>query len=159
MTKAVSAKGTTVAVQVSEEWKVLHEVKSVPEIGRTLATIDVTSLESDVKEYIADIPDFGGGELEFTANAIPTDETTSNYDILMTLDEGTSYKWRIQYVNLGVEVTFDAQCAWRMGGGEVSAAQDIIFSLTPQSAPVFADLTSAASLTYMDGTDDQGATA
>lgn len=154
MTKAKSAKGTVVAIQISEEWKVLHEVKSVPEIGETPANIDVTSLESEVKEYIADIPDFGGGELEFTMNAIPTDDPDSNYDILMSLEKDTSYPCRVQYVQLGVEVTFNAQVAWRMGGGEVSAAQDIIMSLIPQSAPIFADLTSVASLTYMDGTDE-----
>lgn len=148
MTKAVSAQGIVVAVQISNEWKVIHEVSSVPEIGRTMATIDVTSLESEVKEYIADIPDFGGGELEFTANCIPTGEADSNIDIFETIAVNTTYTWRVQYVQVGVEVTFPAQCAWRMGGGEVSAKQDIIFSLTPQGAPVFADLAAAASLTY-----------
>ena len=158
-TKAVSAKGTVVAVQISSEWQVIHEVKSVPEIGRTAATIDVTSLESECKEYIPDIPDFGGGELEFTANAQPSDGSTSNYDILMGIEPDQSLTWRVQYTNVGVEVTFPACCAVRMGGGEVSASQDIMFTLIPQGEPTFADLTSLATLSYVTGDTDTGATA
>lgn len=147
-TKAKSTKGVNLAVKLTgDTWTPLSEVKSVPEIGQTSERIDVTSLESDMKVYIADIPDYSG-DLEFTMNAIPTGEETSNYDVLVEIDPDDSHEWRVQYPQLGVECTITAQCQWRMGAGEVSAAQDIIATLIPQSAPAWATIASQSTLNY-----------
>lgn len=146
-TKATTAQGVGLYVTVSDTKKVFHEVKSVPEIGESAEKLDATSLESDMKAYVKDIPDFSS-DLEFTMNAIPTGEIESNYDLIKSLDRDTAYSWTIIYPQQGIQATLTAQFTWRMGAGEVSAIQDIILTLIPQSAPTWAEYTAVSSVSY-----------
>lgn len=146
-TKATTAKGVGLYVTVGSEKKVFHEVKSVPEIGESAEKIEATSLESDMKVYVKDIPDFSS-DLEFTMNAIPKGDEDSNYDLIQSLDKDDAYTWTIIYPQQGVQCSITAQFTWRMGGGEVSSIQDIILTLIPQSAPAWADYTAVQSISY-----------
>lgn len=149
MTQAVSAKGVSLGVYLNETLTYFSEVKSVPEIGESPDKIDVTSLESEVKEYIKDIPDYSS-DLEFTMNAIPTGGTDSNYDLIQRLDKDGTYKWQIAYPQLGVKVEIDGEWSWRMGGGEVSSAQEIILTIIPKSSMAWSALTGSNMLNVMN---------
>lgn len=150
MTKATTAKGIKLSVKVNEAWIDFHEVKSVPEIGQSADKIDATSLESEMKEYVPDIPDFSS-DLEFTMNAIPHGDTESNYDIIMTLDQDTIYEWKVVYPQQKVQATLKGRFTWKMGGGEVSAIQDMMLAIIPASAPTWAEYNAVVSLTYEEG--------
>ena len=152
-TKAVSAQGVSLYVQKStggSGWDKFEEVSATPEIGMTAATIDVTSLDSTYKEYIPDIPDFGGSALEFTMNAQPSGEANSNIDLLESLDPEETYTFKVQYPQIGKEYQFTARPAFRMGAGAVSSKQDVILTLVPSGAPTFQDDSAVSTLTYME---------
>lgn len=147
-TKATTAKGVNLLVTKSGSTLTpFHEVKSVPEIGESAEKIDATSLESDMKVYVKDIPDFSS-DLEFTMNAIPTGDDDSNYDLIQSLDKDATYTWTIIYPQQGVQCTISGQFTWRMGGGEVSTIQDIILTVIPQSAPTWTEYTATQSVSY-----------
>ena len=149
-TKATSTKGVQLYVKKSSAYVAFAEVSSVPEIGKSSDKIDVTHLNSDMKEYVPDIPDFSS-DLEFTMNAVPSGESDSNYDLIMELDEDTTYEWKIGYPQQKVQCTLKGQFSWRMGAAEVSSKQDIILTIIPRSAPVWSQYSSTASLTYAEG--------
>ena len=79
-------------VEVDDVWKKLGEIKSIPEIGEVAEKIDATSLESEMKEYIKDIPD--QNDLEFTFNAMPVTAPDSNLKILNDLSRNGEYRWK-----------------------------------------------------------------
>lgn len=146
MTEAVSAKGTRVYVKVSDTWTEIKEVSSTPEIGQSAEKIDVTSLTSEMKEYIRDIPDWAS-DLEFTMNAMPAGSTDSNLDLILGLDEDTTYNWKIEWNQLGWEATFSGEFTYRIGAGAVSSKQDLILTVIPKSAYAVAKITSTNTLT------------
>lgn len=149
MTEAVSAKGTHLYVSTDSgsTYSEFLEVSATPEIGTTASTIDVTHLNSEVKEYINDIPDWASSTLDFTMNAMPTGSTSANLDLVQTLEQGKTYAFKVVWEQLKKQVTFSGQVTWRIGAGAVSSKQDLIVSITPKSAPVFADYTATASVT------------
>lgn len=146
MTEAVSAKGTKVYVKISEAWKEIKEVSATPEIGQSAEKIDVTHLNSEMKEYIKDIPDYSS-DLEFTMNAMPAGATDSNLDLVLSLDEDATYEWKIEYGQLGKEATLSGEFTYKLGAGAVSSKQDLVLTVIPKSAFVIADITSSNSLT------------
>lgn len=128
-------------------WTKILELKSVPEIGEQPAKIDATSLESETKEYIKDIPD--QAELEFTFNAMPIGETNSNVTLLAkTLSRNNSYKWKWVSPRLGRQVVWEGDFAIRYGAGEVSTVKDIILTIIPRTRPVETDIISTWTVTY-----------
>lgn len=147
-TKATSCAGVKLSVQkTGTTWTALAEVSAVPEIGQTAEKIDVTHLQSVMKEYVKDIPDFSS-DLEFTMNMVPSGETDSNFDLIKSLNPDQAYKWKIEYPQQKVACELTAQFTWRVGASEVSAKQDIILTLIPQSAPVFSTYTPTKSVNY-----------
>lgn len=149
MTEAVSAKGTHLFVSKDSgsTWTEFLEVSSTPELGTTASTIDVTHLNSTVKEYINDIPDWASQTLDFTMNAMPTGTTDSNLDLVLTLEQDTTYSWKVALDQLGKQIQFTGQAVWRLGAGAVSSKQDLIVSVTPKSEPVVSDYSPTASVT------------
>lgn len=146
MTNATSAKGVALYVETSTDtWELFEEVSAVPEIGESSDKIDATSLLSDIKEYVKDIPDYSS-DLEFTMNAIPTGTDGSNYDLIKGLDKDASHNWRIVYPQQGIQCELKGQFTWRMGSAEVSAIQTIVLTIIPQSAPVFSDYSTTATV-------------
>lgn len=151
MTKATTAKGVGLFVKKDgSTWSPFHEVSSVPEIGQTADKIDATSLESDMKVYIPDIPDYSS-DLEFTMNAIPSGEVESNFDLLEGMDPDKIYEWKIVYPQQKVQCTIMGRFVWRMGSAQVSTKQDIIMTIIPSSAPTWSDYEAVVSITYAEG--------
>ena len=129
MTEAVSAKGTKVYVKISEAWKEIKEVSATPEIGQSAEKIDVTHLNSEMKEYVKDIPDYSS-DLEFTMNAMPAGTTESNLDLILGLDEDATYEWKIEWGQLGKEATLSGEYTYKIGAGAVSSKQDLVLTLS-----------------------------
>lgn len=147
MTQAVSAAQAYLAVEVDGVWKRFREVKSTPEIGESADKIDATSLESEMKEYIKDIPD-QAADLEFTMNAMPTGAPDSNYDLIKSLSRNGTYTFKYGLPQMGIYYVITAQFTWRLGAGEVSSVQDIVLTLIPKSRPNDTPITSSFSISY-----------
>lgn len=147
MTQAVSAAQAYLAVKLDGVWERFREVKSTPEVGESADKIDATSLESEMKEYIKDIPD-QAADLEFTMNAMPTGSPNSNYDLIKRLSRNGTYEFKYGVPQMGIYYIIMAQFTWRLGAGEVSAVQDIIVTLIPKSRPNDTPITSTFSVTY-----------
>lgn len=149
MTVAVSAQYTHLYVSTDSgsSWTEFLEVSATPEIGTTAATIDVTHLNSEIKEYINDIPDWSSQTLDFTMNAMPNGSTSSNLELVQTLESNVTYQFKIVWEQLKTQAIFNGQVTWRVGAGAVSAKQDLIVSVVPKSKPVFSEYTATASVT------------
>lgn len=153
MTEAQSAAGTRLAVLIGTTWTYFKEVKSVPAMGTSPATLDATHLESEAKEFIMDIPD-QSDVLEFVMNSMPTGTTNSNYDLIQTLDPKNKYTFKVEYPTQGIRCTFDAHWNWSMGEATVSSVMNIHLSLVPASAPNFESIDNVYTVTY----DENGGT-
>lgn len=147
MTQAVSAAQAYLAVEVEGVWKRFREIKSTPEIGESADKIDATSLESEMKEYIKDIPD-QAADLEFTMNAMPTGAPESNYDLIKSLSRNGTYNFKYGVPQMGIYYIIRAQFTWRLGAGEVSSVQDIVLTLIPKSRPNDTPITSSFTVKY-----------
>lgn len=141
-TRATSAKGLQLAVQISDAWHYFGEVKAVPAIGESPQKIDVTHLGSNSHEYIKDIPDYSG-DLAFTMNAQPFvsggSADASNLNLIDSMDKNATYQFMIIYPALNQQVTLYGDWSWEMGAGSVSAAMEVTFTIIPRSAPVFTE--------------------
>lgn len=147
MTKAVSAQGEVLYVEETPgNWVKIQELKSVPEIGEQPEKIDATTLESECKEYIKDIPD--QAELEFTFNAMPVHVANSNVTLLTGLSSSNSYRWKWISPRLGRQVVWEGDFSYRYGAGEVSTVKDIILTIIPRTRPIETDITSTWTVTY-----------
>lgn len=135
-------------VEVDDVWKKLGEIKSIPEIGEVAEKIDATSLESEMKEYIKDIPD--QNDLEFTFNAMPVTAPDSNLKILNDLSRNGEYRWKWVSPRLGRQVIWRAEFTYRYGAGEVSTVRDVIVTLIPKTKPIESDITAQYTLTYSE---------
>ena len=91
MTSATTAQGEMLFVKLEGVWTKIAELKSTPEIGESAEKIDATHLESEVKEYVKDIPD--QSELTFTFNAMPANVEGSNLALLMGLNRNGTYEF------------------------------------------------------------------
>lgn len=149
MTEAVSSKGIRLFVKQQTAWKEILEVSATPEVGQSTEKIDVTHLTSEMKEYIKDIPDWSS-DLEFTMNAMPSNTTNSNLDLILELakDPDTTYEWKIVYTQLLKQVTIKGQMSYRLGAGAVSSKQDLILTIVPSSTMTVGEITDVASINY-----------
>lgn len=145
---AVSSQGVGLEVKIGTTWTKFYEVKSVPEIGTTAATIDATCLDDTVRSYIKDIPDWSAGTLDFTMNAMPIGATNSNIGLIRQLSDSQTYEWRVIYPKLKLSVSFSAEFTYRIGGAGVSQVQDVILSLIPSTAPLFTPIETSCTVTY-----------
>ncbi len=130
------------------------EVKAIPAMGTTAATLDATHLESEAKEYIMDIPD-QASSLDFTMNAMPTGASESNYDLIASLSADQDYDWVVEFPQLGYGWRFRANWNWGTGDVSVSGVMEITLSLVPRSAQRTYKLTRQCTLTY-DGNGGTG---
>lgn len=146
MTQAVSSQGDQLLVLVNTEWKQIHELKSVPEIGDSPNKIDATSLESEVKEYINGLAD--QQDMDFVFNAMPVGSENSNVDLLMSLSRTTIYDFCWKSPRLGIQMVWKAEFTYKYGAGEVDSVRELTVSLIPHSKPVESAITATYSLTY-----------
>ena len=147
MTKAVSAQGEMLFVEkTSGVWTKIAELKNVPEVGTSLGKIDATTLESEVKEYIADIPD--QSELTFTFNLMPRGVTDSNLDLIMSMSRSQTYRWKWVAPRLGIQVIWTGDWNYTFGSGAVSSVKEMTITIIPRSAPIEAPIDSTYTVTY-----------
>ena len=139
-TRAKTAKGLRVGVTVSGVVHYFQEVKSVPAIGESPVKVDATSLDSDSRQYIKDIPDFSG-ELAFVMNgqSYVANGTidSGNLNLIEQLDKNGSYNFVIDYPMLNQSVTIPADWSYEIGAASVSSLMEINLTLIPRGAPVF----------------------
>ena len=147
MTEAVSSAQIYLAVEMDGVWHKFHEVKSSPEVGETAEKIDATHFDSDIKEYIKDIPD-QASDLEFTMNAMPTGVQDSNYDLIKSMSRNATYNFKYGIPQMGIYFIIKGQWTWRMGAGEVSSVQDIILTIIPKARPNDTAITGTFTVTY-----------
>lgn len=133
-------------VKLNGVWTKIPELKSTPEIGESAEKIDATHLESEVKEYVKDIPD--QSELTFVFNAMPANVEGSNLALLMGLNQNGTYEFKQVLPRLDVQVMWNAEFAYRIGAGEVSAVKEISLTLIPKSAPIITDISATYTVTY-----------
>ena len=146
MTSATTAQGEMLFVKLEGVWTKIAELKSTPEIGESAEKIDATHLESEVKEYVKDIPD--QSELTFTFNAMPANEEGSNLKLLMGLNRNGTYEFKQVLPRLDVQVIWGAEFAYRIGAGAVSSVKEINLTLIPKSAPIITDISATYTVTY-----------
>lgn len=147
MTSAVTAQGEQLFVETATNvWTKLLELKSVPEIGEQAEKIDATTLESEVKEYVKDIPD--QADLEFTFNAMPKSATNSNVAVITGLSRNQTYRWKWVSPRLGRQVIWTGDFSYRYGAGAVSTIKDLILTIIPRTRPIESDITSTYTVTY-----------
>lgn len=147
MTFAVSAKDDMLFVEYNDEWTRIGEVKNIPEIGETAEKIDVTHLDSDMHEYIKDIPD-QAAELEFTFNAQPVGVAGSNVNLVMELSRNASYRWKWVSPRLGIQAIFDGDWTYKIGVGAVSTPRDLIITIIPRTRPIISTISATYTVTY-----------
>lgn len=152
MTKAVSAKGIRLGVDINNVTYWFNEVKTVPEIGEDPERLDATHLTSEIKEYINDIPDWSS-TLDFTMNAQPFEDAPAHFDdsnlnLIQTLSQTGTYKWTILYPALRRKCEIMGEWSWKMGAGAVSSIMDVTLTITPKSKPLWSLLTTSCTLTY-----------
>ena len=146
MTSATTAQGEMLFVKLEGVWTKIAELKSTPEIGESAEKIDATHLESEVKEYVKDIPD--QSELTFTFNAMPANVEGSNLKLLMDLNRNGTYEFKQVLPRLDVQVIWVAEFAYRIGAGAVSSVKEINLTLIPKSAPIITDISATYTVTY-----------
>ncbi len=152
MTRAVTAKGVKLGVEFGGAIHWFNEVKSVPEIGENPERVEATSLESEIKEYVNDIPDWSA-TLDFVMNAQPfLDDPESvsegNLNLISELSQSETYKWTIVYPALKRKVEIMGEWSWKMGGGAVSQIMEATITITPKSKPLWSKLVTSCALTY-----------
>lgn len=147
MTFAVSAKDDMLFVEYEGTWTRIGEIKNIPEIGETAEKIDVTHLNSDMHEYIKDIPD-QAAELEFTCNAQPVGTPGGNIDLVMALSRNAAYRWKWVSPRLGIQAIFNGDWTYKIGVGAVSTARDLIITIIPRTRPIISEISASYTVTY-----------
>ena len=133
-------------VKLDGVWTKIQDLKSTPEIGESAEKIDATTLESEVKEYIKDIPD--QSELSYTFLASPLDVEGSNLALLMKMSKNGTYEFKQVLPRLGVQVIWTAGFAYRIGAGEVSTAKELYLTLIPKTAPIITNISATFTVAY-----------
>lgn len=146
MTQAVSAQGDKIFVKVDGVWKRILEMKSTPEVGEEVSKLDASTLDSEVKEYIKDLPD--QTDLTFVFNAMPLTAEGSNTQLLMDLSRSESYEWKYQLSTLGIQFIFKGEFSYKVGAGAVSSVREISLTIVPRTRPVEMPISGTYSVTY-----------
>lgn len=146
MTQAVSAQGDKIFVKVDGVWKRILEMKSTPEVGEEVSKLDASTLDSEVKEYIKDLPD--QTDLVFVFNAMPLAAEDSNTQLLMDLSRTETYEWKYQLSTLGIQFIFNGEFSYKVGAGAVSSVREISLTIVPRTRPIEMPISGTYSVTY-----------
>ena len=113
-------------------YKSLYGLYSVPEMGGTPETIDVTNLDDAVKRSILGIQDTGTLEFEFYATKDETDTATQIRDTWNILrgyqNAGTVLNWKLEYPD-GEGFTWKGTCSVRKSSQGVNEAGKFVLSV------------------------------
>lgn len=117
-------------------YKELIGLKEVPELGEDPEKIDNTCLSDKTKQYEYGIGDYGDLAYKFK---YVNDSNESPYRVLRKLAEAKTVVPFKQTYPDGTEVTFNAQCSIKLGGGSVNSVIEFTLNLALQSAPEVKD--------------------
>lgn len=112
MNSAYSTKGTELQWLNGATWTQVYRIKSYPDLGSEPATIDITDLSSQMKEYIEGLQDVGGA-LAFPCRLVP--EMITAVEALV----GTTHTYRVINTQNGIYAQFDGTISWSIVGGGV----------------------------------------
>jgi len=87
---AISDMGTLLYVNRNEEYRKLVSIKSVPASGAEAGTIEVTELDSPVKQYIAD-------RLDTPAQSFTYNRTAEKYEAVKSICDGEPHEFLIVF--------------------------------------------------------------
>lgn len=119
MASAYNTRGTELQWLDGSTWKQVYRIQSYPDLGSEPATIDITDLSSQMKEYIEGLQDVGGA-LAFPCRL--TAEMITAVEDLM----GETNTFRVINTQSGIYAQFDGTISWSISGGgvdEMSAGQ------------------------------------
>lgn len=127
----ILTKGIKLSYKSGEgQYKVLKDLQEVPEIGNGAPEkIEVTTLDSEVKEYIAGLQD-SGQDLAFKFLYVK-----EQFQELNALDE--SQDWKVEMPD-GVAATFKGTPSVRFDGASANGAITYTLNVTVESAIAFA---------------------
>lgn len=127
----ILTKGIKLSYKSGEaEYKVLKDLQEVPEIGNGAPEkIEVTTLDSEVKEYIAGLQD-SGQDLAFKFLYVK-----EQFVELNGLE--TSQDWKVEMPD-GVAATFKGTPSVRFDGASANGAITYTLNVTVESAIAFA---------------------
>lgn len=127
----ILTKGIKLSYKSGEgQYKVLKDLQEVPEIGNGAPEkIEVTTLDSEVKEYIAGLQD-SGQDLAFKFLYVKEQFTELN-----ALD--ASQDWKVEMPD-GVAATFKGTPSVRFDGASANGAITYTLNVTVESAIAFA---------------------
>lgn len=127
----ILTKGIKLSYKSGEgQYKVLKDLQEVPEIGNGAPEkIEVTTLDSEVKEYIAGLQD-SGQDLAFKFLYVKEQFTELN---ALT----TSQDWKVEMPD-GVAATFKGTPSVRFDGASANGAITYTLNVTVESAIAFA---------------------
>ena len=137
-----NSKGTKLSVATVPQsgdpsYKSLYGLYSVPEMGGTPETIDVTNLDDATKRSILGIQDLGSLEFEFYATQDEIDTSSQIRDTWNILrgyqTAGTALMWKLEYPD-GEGFTWQGKCSVRRTSQGINEAGKFTLSVGLETA-------------------------
>ena len=137
-----NSKGTKLSVATVPQsgdpsYKSLYGLYSVPEMGGTPETIDVTNLDDATKRSILGIQDLGSLEFEFYATEDEIDTSSQIRDTWNILrgyqTAGTALMWKLEYPD-GEGFTWQSKCSVRRTSQGINEAGKFTLSVGLETA-------------------------
>lgn len=135
MNSAYSTKSTELQWLDGATWKQVYRIQSYPDLGSEPATIDITDLSSQMKEYIEGLQDVGGA-LAFPCRLTP--EMITAVEALM----GDTETFRVINKQNGIYAQFDGTISWSIVGGGVDEQATGNIYVVPQEIEFGVELAS-----------------
>ena len=138
---AQSDVGISLFAKVSDTYKEIIEIKSVPASGQAGGTLETTTLKSPTKTYIPDRPD--NGDMDYTYNY-----TEANYTKVEELCDGSEHELLVRYQD-GSGFTYTAQVQTWINEVSVGSVVEGTLHTVPSVSPV---IKTASEVTELLGT-------
>jgi hypothetical protein len=131
--EGLSAQGTVLsyAAQGATTFTAVAGVKTVPAIGGSPQTIDVTALDDDSKKSVAGLQSVSN--LAFTT----VYKTTNFSDLISKADGKTIYDWKVTYPD-GMTATFSGSFTLATAQAAVNGSIDFTITVVVSDGPDFA---------------------
>lgn len=127
---AIKTQGTKLAYKSGEEYIVLTDILSLPELGGTKDKIEITTLDSTAHEYMNGLDNYGDS-LDF--QFLYKDEQFRALNALEGVQE-----WKITFAEPStLEATFSGECAVRLDAVAGNDKVTYTLGITPSSAILF----------------------
>ena len=135
--KGTKLRVATVPQSGDPSYKSLYGLYSVPEMGGTPETIDVTNLDDATKRSILGIQDLGSLEFEFYATEDEIDTSSQIRDTWNILrgyqTAGTALMWKLEYPD-GEGFTWQGKCSVRRTSQGINEAGKFTLSVGLETA-------------------------